>query len=230
MGYGGKQKLVIIGVGETAELAYEYFTRDSPFKVEGFSVEEAYITNKTQHGVPVVPLEQIEKHFDPNKHRVFVAVSYTGLNRLRTRLLNQVKAKGYLPCSYISPKTFIAENSKIGQNCFIFENVVVQRGAQIGDNTIIWCSSSIGHRSSIGQNCFLASQVAVSGFVDVGENCFFGVNSCVVGGVKIGGDCVVGAGAVIIKDAEAGRVYVGNPAKPVPNKNVISFIEGAEQI
>jgi sugar O-acyltransferase (sialic acid O-acetyltransferase NeuD family) len=230
MAYGDKQKLVIIGAGETAEIAYEYFTRDSPFKVEGFSVEEAYLKNKTQHGLPVVPLEQIEKYFDPEKHRVFVAVSYTGLNRLRTRLLNQVKSKGYLPCSYISPKTFISENATIGQNCFIFENVVIQREAQIGDNTIIWCSSTVGHRSSIGPNCFLASQVAVSGFVDVGANCFFGVNSCVVGGVKIGGDCVVGAGAVIIGDVEAGKVYVGNPAKPLPSKSVTCFIEGNEQI
>ncbi len=206
MGYGDKQKLVIVGAGETAEIAYEYFTRDSPFKVEGFSVEEAYLKTKTQFGLPVVPLEQIENHFDPKTHRIFVAISYTCLNRLRTRLLNQVKSKGYLPCSYISPQAFIAENAKIGQNCFVFENVVVQRGAQICDNTVIWCSSSIGHRSRIGPNC------------------------CGVGGVLIGGDCGVGAGAVIIGDVEAGKVYVGNPAKPVPSKTVTSFIDGLEQI
>ena len=227
---GAKEKLVIIGDGETAELAYDYFTGDSNYEVVAFSAERNFRRNQTLLGLPVVPLEEIEKSYSPNSHKAFVAISYTQLNRLRRKLYNQAKQKGYSLCSYISPNAFIGKNTEIGENCFIFENVTIQRGAKIGNNVTVWSGSLVGHRSVVGENCFVASHVAISGFCDIGENCFLGVNSCTVGGLKIAANCVVGAGAVVVKDTSEGKVYVGNPAKPLPNKSTQSFILGEETI
>ncbi len=182
------------------------------------------------YGLPIIPFEEIERFFDPKEYKAFVAISFTQLNRLRTRLFNITKAKGYTLCSYISPKAFIGKNVEIGENCFIFENVTVQRNVNIGNNVTIWSGSFIGHHSLIGDNCFVAAHVAVSGFCDVGENCFFGVNSCITGAKKIAQDCIIGAGAVVIKDTTKAMVYVGNPAKPLPNKNVEAFIKGEKMI
>ncbi|MCL5948964.1 MAG: acetyltransferase [Candidatus Bathyarchaeota archaeon] len=227
---GDKEKLVIIGDGETAEIAYEYFTSDSNYEVVAFSAERNFRRNQTLFGLPVVPLEEIEKSYDPTRHKAFVAISYTQLNTLRRKLYNQAKQKGYSLCSYVSPNAFVGKNTEIGENCFIFENVTIQRGAKIGNNVTVWSGSLVGHRSVIGENCFVASHVAISGFCNVGENCFLGVNSCTVGGLKIGANCVVGAGAVLVKDACAGKVYVGNPAKPLPNKSTHVFISGEKTL
>lgn len=227
---GTRDKLVIIGDGETAELAYDYFTNDTYFEVVGFSAEQRFIKNKTLLGLPVVPLEVLEDSFDPKAIKAFVAISFTQLNRLRQRLLNVVKSKGYSLCSYISPKAFVGQGVSIGHNCLILENVSIQRGALIGDNVTIWSGSSIGHRTQIGNNCFLASHVAISGFCNIGDSCFFGVNSCTANNIKIAEDCLVGAGAVLVNDAPAGRIYVGNPAKPLHDKTTTKFITGEENI
>ena len=40
-------KLVIIGAGEFAEIAYEYFTYDSPYEVVAFAVEKKYRNTDT---------------------------------------------------------------------------------------------------------------------------------------------------------------------------------------
>jgi sugar O-acyltransferase (sialic acid O-acetyltransferase NeuD family) len=220
-----KTPLIIIGDGETGEIAYEYFTKDTDFKVAAFSAEKQYIKHETLYGLPVVPLENLEEAFDPEGFRVFVAVSFTGLNRVRARLLETVRQKGFKACSYISPKAFIGEAAEIGENCFIFENVSIQRAAKICDNVTIWTGSSIAHRTVVGANCFIASQVAVSGFCTIGENCFLGVNSCTADRVNIAKDTVVGAGAVVIADTEPGKIYVGNPAKPLPDRTIESFIQ-----
>ena len=68
-----------------------------------------------------------------------------------------------------------------------------------------------------------SSHVVVSGFCEVGENCFLGVNSCVADRVKIARDCIIGAGAVVIKDTEEGKVYVGNPARPLTKSSFETF-------
>lgn len=49
-------KLVLVGAGEFALIALEYFTWDSPYEVVAFAVDRGYITEPTIEGLPVVPL------------------------------------------------------------------------------------------------------------------------------------------------------------------------------
>src|SRR5947199_3868172 len=95
------RRLVLIGDGEFAEIAYEYFTHDSPHEVVGFAVERAYLKRDELFGLPVVPFDGLEARFDPSAHAAFVAVTYTQLNRVRARLFRAVKAKGFRPVSYV---------------------------------------------------------------------------------------------------------------------------------
>ena len=194
-------------MGETAEIAYEYFTHDSDFEVAGFSVEKDYLDKTELHGLPVVPLDQLEEHFPPGDSTAFVAVSSTKLNRVRTRLYRGMKERGYHFASYVSSRAFVWRNVEIGENCFIFEHNTLQPFVRIGDNVVLWSGNHIGHNSVIRDNCFIASHVVISGFCDIGENCFVGVNSTVINNIKVAKDCFIGAGALIQKDTEEGKVY-----------------------
>ncbi len=205
--------LIIVGMGEFAEIAYEYFTHDSPYKVVAFSVEKEYLEKNRLFGLPVVPFERLEELYNPKKFKVFVAVTYTKLSRVRTRLYNEVKKKGFQMVSYISSNAFVWNNVEIGENCFIFENNVLQYRVKIGNNVILWSGSQISHGTSIQDNCFIASNVAISGECTVGKNSFIGVNSCLIDHLNLAKYTLVGAGAVVIGDTEESGIYVGNPAK-----------------
>lgn len=206
------QRIVVAGIGETAEIAYEYFTHDSPHEVVAFSVEGSHVDRSTFFGLPVVPLEMLAERFDPEGHRIFVAVSSTHLNRLRTRLYESVKSQGFTCASYVSSRAFVWHNVSLGENVFVFEGNVLQHNVSVGDNTILWSGNHVGHGTRIGANVFVASHVVISGFCEIGDRSFLGVNSTLVDGVKVGHDSVVGAGAVVTDDLEPRGVYVGNPA------------------
>jgi sugar O-acyltransferase (sialic acid O-acetyltransferase NeuD family) len=225
-----KAKLIIIGDGETAEIAYEYFTYDSKFKVVAFSVEKAYLKKETLFGLPVVPFEDIQNLYDPKKYKLFVAISFTELNRARTRLYRRAKEKGYQLASYVSSHAFVWRNVVIGENCFIFENNTLQYHVKIGNNVTLWSGNHIGHRSIISDNCFISSQVTVSGFCKIEESCFIGVNAAIAPSVKIAKDCVIGAGAVVLQSTFEGLVYVGNPAHPLPNKTSFQSFKVQEKL
>jgi sugar O-acyltransferase (sialic acid O-acetyltransferase NeuD family) len=209
------QKIVIVGDGETAELAYEYFTHDSPHEVVAFCVEREYAKKEKLFDLPVVHFEELEQLYPPGEHQAFVAISYTQLNRVRTRLYHATKRKGYRCVSYVSSHAFVWHNVEIGENCFIFENNVVQYAVRLGNNVVLWSGNHIGHQSVIKDNVFISSHVVVSGYCEVGENCFLGVNSSIANNVSIGKDCLIGMGAVIHKSTEGRKVYVGNPGKPI---------------
>ena len=101
-----KEKLIIVGDSAFAQIAYEYFTYDSPYEVVAFSVEKEFLKRKELFGLPIVPFEELEKLYDPEKHKIFVALTYTQLNRVRTRLYKEAKRKGYSVVSYVSSKAF----------------------------------------------------------------------------------------------------------------------------
>jgi hypothetical protein len=52
-------ELIIVGDSVFAQVAYEYFTHDSPYRVVAFTVERAYLRDPLLFGLPVIPLEDI---------------------------------------------------------------------------------------------------------------------------------------------------------------------------
>lgn len=207
------EKVIIIGAGEFAEIAYEYFTYDSPYEVEAFAVESEYLTDKYLYDIPVIPFEDVQLHYPVTEYKAFVAIPYTNFNRLRTRLYYETKNKGYQFVSYVSSKAFVWRNVNIGENCFIFENNVLQHHVELGNNVILWSGNHIGHRSIIKDNCFISSHVVIAGRCEIGENCFLGINSTINDEKKVEKDCYISSGAVVVKNTEIGKIYMGCPAK-----------------
>jgi len=196
------KKLIIIGTGETADIAYEYFSSDSDYEVVAFSVSKEYITQQTYYGKPLVELETLELDFLPSNYDVFVAISSGRLNRDRTKLYNIVKSKGFKCANYVSSHAFVWKTAKIGENCFIFENNVIQHDVEIGNNVILWSGNHIGHQTKIQDNVFISSHCVISGYCEIGKNSFLGVNCAIADNIKVGQDCFIGMGAVVNKELQ----------------------------
>jgi sugar O-acyltransferase (sialic acid O-acetyltransferase NeuD family) len=201
------RKLVIVGDSAFAEIACEYFDRDSRYDVVAFAVEQAYLKRTELLGRPIVAFETLSEHHPRETHDVYVAIVYTRLNRLRRRLMLTAKASGYGLASYFSPHAFVWHNVRIGEHCFIFEHNVVQPFVTLGDNIVLWSGNHVGHHSRIGDNVFVSSHVVISGFCEVGDNCFLGVNTAIGNNIKVARDCWIGPGVTISKDTKEGEIY-----------------------
>ncbi len=208
------KKLVIIGDSAFAEVAYEYFTHDSEYEVVGFAVESAYLEKNELFGLPVVSFEKIEKHFKPGDVEFYAALIYNQLNRLRTRLYETAKEKGYKPASYISSRAFVWHNVKLGEHCFIFEDNTLQPFVSIGNNVVMWSGNHIGHHSVVQDHCFIASQAVISGFCNIGPYTFIGVNATLSNNVNIGKNNWLGLSATIIRDTEDNKLFKGPRSEP----------------
>jgi sugar O-acyltransferase (sialic acid O-acetyltransferase NeuD family) len=210
--------LVLIGAGEFAQIACEYFDHDSDYRVVAFSVESEFLSQRTLADRPVVAYETLEASYPASDVEVFVAIPSSQLNRLRTRLYLDAKLRGYRFATYVSSRAFVWRNVALGENSFIFEGNVIQPFVRIGNNCILWSGNHVGHRTVVQDNVFVASHAVVSGYCEIGENSFVGVNATFNDHVKVAADNVIGAGALVTRDTEPGRIYVGSPARAVPGK------------
>lgn len=208
-----KQKIIIFGTGDIAQIANYYFTIDSDYQVEAFTVDKEYCSTEKYEDKPLVPFEDLNDLYPTSEYKLFIALSYAQMNKLRKKKYDEAKNKGYELVSYISSKCSYLSQFSAGDNCFIFEDNTIQPFVKIGSNVTLWSGNHIGHHSIIESHNFISSHVVVSGHCHIESHCFIGVNSTLGHQVKIGKESLIGAGAIITKNTEEKSVYV--PAKSV---------------
>ncbi|MGA3086638.1 MAG: acetyltransferase [Thermodesulfobacteriota bacterium] len=206
-------KVVIFGSEKLSELAYFYLTNDSPYEVAAFTVNEEFLKDKRFVGLPIVPFEEIERLYPPDKFKMFIAIGYKKLNTIRASKYEEAKSKGYQLISYVSSKAIHWGDTEIGDNCFILENQVIQPFVRIGNDVVLWSGNHFGHNVVIGDHCWISSHVVISGGVSIGPYSFIGVNATIRDNVSIGRECIIGAGAIMLKDAKDREVYIAKPTE-----------------
>lgn len=114
----------------------------------------------------------------------------------------------------IHPKVDL-EMVSIGVGNYIQENVILQAGVTVGNNSSVHIGSLVGHESVIGHSVFIAHGCNISGLVEIADGVFVGAGVTILPRVKIGAWSVIGAGSVVRKDVPPFSMVVGNPAKVV---------------
>lgn len=199
--------VVIFGTGDFARVAEVYLREESDFDVVAFTVDDAHLDVPQVNGLPVVPFETVADAYPSSSYAMFVAIGFRRVNKARAEVYGRCKEQGYELISYVSSRSTCVGDISLGDNCFVFEENVIQPNVRLGNDVILWSGNHIGHDSEIGDHCFVASHAVISGNVTIGPFCFVGVNATVRDGVTIAPECVIGAGALIMRDTEPGGVY-----------------------
>lgn len=206
--YHGMKKTIMFGTGNVADIMGHYLKNN----VEIFTVDGAFLKEGTFKRKSVVPFEDLEMSYPPEKYNMFIAIGYNKLNYVRADAYFRAKTRGYSFISYIDDFATIDRTIKsnfyknVGENTFIFELNNLQYNVRIGNNVILWSGNHIGHETIIRDHTYLASHVVVSGFCDIGEYNFVGVNATFADGIKTGKNNLIGAGTYISKNTEDNQV------------------------
>jgi sugar O-acyltransferase (sialic acid O-acetyltransferase NeuD family) len=211
-----RRPVVLFGTGQAASVAYAVLMHDSPYTVVAFTVDEAFLSEQTFLGLPVVPFEAVEQCYPPATFGMHIAIGDVRVNRLRAERYEQARAKGYELITYVSRRAITWPDLSIGDNCWIMDNSVVQPYTTIGNNVYIGGSSHVGHHVTVEDHAFIAGCVAIPGAVRIGAYSFIGMGAALRHGVTIARECIVGAGAVILRDTREKGVYVAPPAVLLP--------------
>tara|TARA_R110001592_G_scaffold204824_4_gene455125 strand:+ start:650 stop:1330 length:681 start_codon:yes stop_codon:yes gene_type:complete len=207
-------KIVIFGTGDFSSLAHFYFNEDTEHEVVAFTMNKEWITEDSFEDKPVIAFGDILKLYPPNEYKLFAPMSFKQMNDNRKKIFNKGKELGYTFATYISSKSTVWSNNKIGENCFITEHNAINPFVEIGNNCVLWNSNHIGHHTKIKDHVFITSQVVICGQCVIGNNSFFGVNSSLRDETTVEDYTLVGMGANIVKDTKKGDVWIGAKSSP----------------
>lgn len=216
-----KKRLIIIGTSQYSEIISYYFSKFSNYEIIGYCESEEFLIKKNFLNKKVYILENLKNEFDPKEIFIFNSIGYKNHNKIRESRYIQIKNMGYKFANFISPKAIVLTD-KIGDNCLILENNVIQPFVEIKNNNFLWSGNHIGHHTVVEENNFISSHVVISGNCRIGKNCFFGVNSTINDGIKIGSYSVIGSNSVISSDLEDHSVTKSStPEKKIIKRNIL---------
>lgn len=121
----------------------------------------------------------------------------------------------------------ILEKAKIGINCNINAQVLIENDVVIGDNVTIKSGVQIWDGMTIEDNVFIGPNVTFTNDftprskqypsvflkTTIEKGASIGANSTIVGGINIGEYALIGAGSVVTKDILNNELWYGNPAR-----------------
>ncbi len=105
---------------------------------------------------------------------------------------------------------YIMDDVEIASNCTIDRGSV--DNTVIGKNTYLDNQVHVAHNVKIGSNCMIAGQVGFAGSTIVGDNVSIGGQAGISGHLQIGNNVKIGGGSGVVKDVEDNQIVMGYPA------------------
>ncbi len=120
----------------------------------------------------------------------------------------------------------ILEGAKIGDNCNVNAQVLIENKVTIGNNVTIKSGVQVWDGITLEDNVFIGPNVTFTNDLKprskqypkeflqttVKKNASIGANSTIIGGVTVNEYAMIGAGSVVTKNVGVQELWYGNPA------------------
>jgi len=126
------------------------------------------------------------------------------------------KGFGFIPVNEKNIKfphigsVLIEDNVEVGSGCTIDRGSI--DNTIIGKNTYLDNQVHVAHNVKIGSNCMIAGQVGFAGSSKIGNKVSIGGQSGISGHLNIGNNVRIGGGSGVVKDLKDNEVVMGYPA------------------
>ena len=216
------EKAVIIGAGGIGKIILDILSQtNSSVRVIGYLDDNPRLQGKSKDGVPIVGDTSIlESLHHKDVGSVIIGIGNIKYMNIRAKYFRKAKDNGFRLPNIIHPNTTIAKDVKLGEGIIICAGVVINSGAMIGDNVVIYTASTIDHDCILQGNVYVAPGVHV-GKTQIRSGSYIGLGAHIIDRIIIGENTIVGAGTVVIKKFPPNSVIVGNPAKRIKNSSII---------
>lgn len=200
------KSLVLIGNGGHCKSCIEVVETSKEFKIKGIIVRPEDQTKKFLNYQVIGDDDDINKCIDKND-QALICVGQIKSPEKRIILFDYLVKNKITLATIKSNTSLISKYASVGDGSCVMHKVVINAGAKVGVNCILNTNSLIEHDTTIGNHCHISTGAIINGGVEIGNGCFLGSGVIIREGVKIGADSIISAGEVVMNDVPPKTIF-----------------------
>jgi len=205
--------IIVYGRRLLSKMLYFDALDQDDFKIIAFCVDREYLDTSGKFcELPQIAFEDVENTYPPSEFDMVVLDASLNQN---FKLFNKAKSKGYYLRNYISKKSVVTSDIKMGENNIIFELCYIGPESVLQDNNIIRQKVYIGHELKLGSHVIITASSTIGGVCTIDDHVYIGLNSTISNNIHIKEKALIGAGSVVIRDVDENTKNVGNPSHSI---------------
>lgn len=209
-----KPRIILIGGGGHCKACIDVIEQEDKYKISGI-IDVPEKLGENIFGYKVIGNDNDIPKLAKQDCNFLITVGHLGNTKLRIKLFNVVKSNGGVFPIIISSLSYVSKYSCIAAGTIIMHNVIVNAGAEIGENCIINNKALIEHDAKIGGNVHVSTGAIINGDCIVDDMCLIGSSSVLKHSINVMSNTIIGAGAIVTKNITESGIYVGSPAKKI---------------
>lgn len=203
-------RLLILGAGSFAIDVLEAARATGAFEPVGFLVSDReFVTDATHAGLPVTDLASLA--WTPAE-----VVCVAGITSpARRGFVAEMRRRGFAFACVVHPTAIVSPSAAMGAGAFVGAGAILGARTTVGEDVVVNRGANLGHDAAIGACATIGPGAVLAGCVTVGAGSVVGVGAVVSDHLSIGDHAVVAAGSVVVRPVPA-RVFVaGSPARAI---------------
>lgn len=209
-----KRKIILIGGGGHCRSCIDVIESTGEYKITGI-VDENLQEGTLVMNYPVIGDDRMLAEISDKVDFAIVTIGQEHSSEKRKHLFNNLKALGFKVPAIGADRSYVSKHASVGIGSMIFHHAMINAKVKIGMNCIINTNALIEHDVIVGSHSHIAPSATLNGSAQIGEECFVGSNAVILHNISICNNVKIGAGAVVIKNIDQPGTYVGIPARKV---------------
>jgi len=191
--------------------------------VLGYTVDNIYKDSDFFDNRPLFPFEELETYVNIDDVEVALTIGYNRMNDVRKDKYLECKRRGVSVMTFISKDAQVYTN-EIGEGSIIMPGTYIGPCSKLGVCCVIWPGSVLAHHNLLDDYNWVASCCCYGGGASSGKNCFLGIGCTVRNNLYLAEYTFIGAQAYISKETIPRGVYLGVPAKLLPDNDSFEIV------
>lgn len=204
-----KPSLLLIGAGGHARSCIDVIEQEGKYQVVGLTGDPTEVGTFVL-GYKVLGTDEILPELVNLAQFALITVGQIGVHEFRSTLYSKTTQIGFESPVVISPTAYVSPHSTIGIGTVIMHRATINAGAKIGNNCIINSQVLVEHDVVVEDHCHIATGATINGGSSVGRSSFVGSGSTIRESINIGTMCAIGMGVVVRHDITANSQFVGD--------------------
>jgi len=167
-----KPKIILIGGGGHCKSCIDVIELENKFLIAG--IVDKNIAIRNLFGYQILGSDTDLKKLKSDYDYALVTVGQIQSPDTRIKIFNHIKSFGFKLPTIISKRAYVSKQALLGEGTIIMHDVLVNAGANIGNNCIINSKALIEHDVIIGDHCHVSTGAIINGGANIGLGTFVG--------------------------------------------------------